>query len=461
MRLCNRALDRLQIINENGDVRICGWLKDGGIIGNLLDDDLDVIYRSKEAERIRQLHANDDYSNCDIDSCPYLANENWDFAEIDEVGKYPKELHLAYENICNYHCVMCTIPECAKRLKAADVEEKLNRIDDKVRKVLPYIKTIGANGLGELFASKHIMQILSEWKPLARPEECSVFLETNGSLFNEKNWEKISNLGQYYLSVSITVLSFDEKMYQYLSGTTLPITNLISNLSFVKRLREEGVVNHFQIVTVYQEKNFRELPDFARRCIEEFNADYVRLRPFEPWGEDTMAEWFKDVRNKHHPYHEDFLEVMKDSIFKHPKVLDGGGGRESVSSREPYLPLRHRSRLMEIVMEEDFSQKVKDVLGNRIAVYGMGVLGKALVRVLYSLGIVKYCIDSKNNGYSYAGIPVVGIDSKSSVVDKGVNILISNIWVESMIVSALRDNDYTGDIITISELTNIKRSDFM
>ncbi len=62
-------------------------------------------------------------------------------------------------------------------------------------------------------------------------------LETNGSLFNEKNWSYISNLGQYHLSVSITVLSFHEDIYQELSGTTLPISNLIDNLHFVKSLR--------------------------------------------------------------------------------------------------------------------------------------------------------------------------------------------------------------------------------
>ena len=43
-------------------------------------------------------------------------------------------------------------------------------------------------------------------------------LETNGSLFNEKNWSYISNLGQYHLSVSITVLSFSRG---YLVSRTL------------------------------------------------------------------------------------------------------------------------------------------------------------------------------------------------------------------------------------------------
>ena len=76
--------------------------------------------------------------------------------------------------------------------------------------------------------------------------------------------------------MAITVLSFEEEIYRELSGTALPISNLIDNLHFVKSLREKGIINYFEIATVYQEKNFRELPEFARRCIEEFNVDCVR-----------------------------------------------------------------------------------------------------------------------------------------------------------------------------------------
>ena len=38
MRICRRAIDFVQIINAEGDVRICGWNRDN-IIGNLLKED--------------------------------------------------------------------------------------------------------------------------------------------------------------------------------------------------------------------------------------------------------------------------------------------------------------------------------------------------------------------------------------------------------------------------------------
>ena len=37
MRICKRAVDFVQVINENGDVRLCSWLYDGGVIGRLTE----------------------------------------------------------------------------------------------------------------------------------------------------------------------------------------------------------------------------------------------------------------------------------------------------------------------------------------------------------------------------------------------------------------------------------------
>lgn len=410
MKLCERALDFVQIINDNGDVRLCSWQYDGGVIGNLLEQPMQEIYHSTQANLIRERHANQDYSNCNPDSCPYVANDTVDdvTVEVDEVPQLPKRLLLAYENTCNYRCVMCTIPDCLNGVELQRREERLNRIDDEVRKVLPYIKELSANGLGELFASRHTMQLLSEWEPIADPSECKVALETNGSLFNPSNWEKISNLGKYHLSVAITVLSFDEATYQELSGTKLPIQNLLDNLHFVKQLREQGIVNYFEIATVYQEKNFRTLPEFARRAIEEFGADYVRLRPFEPWREPDMKEWFRDVRNVYHPNHQDFLEVMKDPIFQHPKVHDWGGGKPSTLGPEPYPWLRARYRMIErIFCDRSFLESLKEkVAGRSVVIYAMNVVGRALTQALRDECEILYCIDKAMDGESYCGIAI-------------------------------------------------------
>lgn len=454
MELCRRTIEFVQIINEDGEVRLCSWLKDGGVIGKLTDNTMEEIYHSSEAELIREYHLNKNYSNCNPNACPYVANSNVEenFIKIDEIPKFPPSLFLAYENVCNYHCAMCTIPDCMKRADTAEREQKLNKIDAELSKILPYVKAISANGLGELFVSKHILKLLSEWKPIADPSECSVSLETNGSLFNEKNWSQIENLGQYHLSVAITVLSFEEDTYQELSGTTLSLSNLIENLHFVKSLKEKGIVNYFEIATVYQEKNFRQLPEFARRCIEEFSADYVRLRPFEPWREVDMQEWFKDVRNEYHPHHQEFLEIMQNPIFKHPKVHDWGGGQSSGLGPEPYPRTRARYHLIEGILCNDNFEKITNsiIKTEQVAVYGMAVVGRALTNFLKNYYKIPFCIDKKMNGQAFVGIPIYDANHLKDL-DHNVTVIVSLDRYEDAIINLLRKEEFY-DVISIKNL---------
>ncbi len=455
MRICERTISFVQIINSDGDVRLCSWLNDGGIIGCLANNSLKEIYHSKEAETVRKMHADGDHSNCNPNTCPYVANKSVQENEIaiNEVSEYPDSLYLAYENVCNYRCVMCGIPDCMAKADFADLERKYGKIDAEIRKALPYVKHISANGLGELFVSRHILKLLSEWEPVADPSEISVSLETNGSLFDAEHWKQISNLGKYKLNVAITILSFEDAIYRELSGTSQPVSKLIENLHFVKSLREKGIINNLELATVYQDKNFRQLPEFAKRCIEEFGADYVRLRPFDPWGEVGMKEWMMDVRNVYHPHHHEFLEVMKDPVFTHPKIHDWGGGRESGLGPEPYVKTRKMFAIMEKVYKDDFTEILRKRIGDsKIVIYGMTVVGKGMMARLKDDFEIPYCIDRGIDGIDFMGIPIHGINNLDSV-SKDVAVIISCHWIEDTIRKLLRNSGYYGDIIGITELT--------
>lgn len=456
MKLCRRAIEMVQVVDEEGTVRLCSWQKDGGIIGRLTDNSMEEIYNSKAARLIRERHLNRDYSNCNPNACPFVAGDNVEenFIEIEEIPKLPYSLYLAYDNVCNYHCVMCTIPDCMKGKDADEREKKLNKIDNELLKVLPYVKEISAHGLGELFVSKHILKLLSEWKPVAPAEECSVSLETNGSLFNEKNWSQISNLGNYHLSVAITVLSFEEDVYQELSGTTLPVSSIIQNLHFAKSLKEQGIIDYLEIATVYQEKNFRQLPEFARRCLDEFSADYVRLRPFEPWSDPDMKDWFKDVRNEYHPYHKEFLEVMKNPVFKHPKVHDWGRGKVSGLGPEPYVRLRTQYHLIERIFSDDFEQKVAGYIKTRqVSVYGLTVVGKALTSALSNFYEIPFCIDRDRNGMKLNGIPIYAPGHLEGL-DKNVPVIVAMDRYEDYIVELLNTEGF-HTVFSLKELIGL------
>lgn len=458
MRICERALNHIQVIDAEGTVRICSWEYDGGVIGRLSQNSMEEIYNSEEARLIRKMHFEKDYSNCNPNACPYVANNcvNEHSIDVEEVPRLPQELFLAYENVCNYHCVTCTIPDCMAKNggRQAELERKYDIIDRELRKVLPYVKVIGANGQGEFFVSKHIMNLMNNWEPLADPSECAASIETNGSLFNEANWNKIKNLRRFNVSTAITVMSFEEEAYQELSGTKLPVSNIINNLMFVKHLRETGEIKYFEIATVYQLGNFRQLPEFARRCVEEFGADYVRLRPYEPWVDPGLDDWMRDVRNADNPYHREFLEVMKDPIFKHPKVHDWGGGLESGLGKQIYPKAMGQFRLMERILNIDsFSEKVKDYLEtDRVVVYAATTAGRMLVSVLKGEMEIPYLLDRDQAGRSYNGIEIKGVTNLEEL-DKDIPVIISLTTKSGdMVREMLEFAGYRRKIVKLSEM---------
>lgn len=127
MELCRNAIEFVQIINEDGEVRICGWQKDGGRIGRLTEYSMEELYQGNAARMIMTRHLNKDYSNCNPNECPFVANGNVcdNYVNIDKLPDYPSSLFLAYENVCNYKCVMCTIPDCMNKSEREEREKNL------------------------------------------------------------------------------------------------------------------------------------------------------------------------------------------------------------------------------------------------------------------------------------------------------------------------------------------------
>lgn len=461
MKICERGLNFIQVIDAHGEVRICGWNR-GNLIGSLLEDDLYKIYHSEAADRVRKPMIEGTYADCQIDQCPFLANNTLDehSIELDEIPEYPSELYLAYEGLCNYHCTCCTSYMHMKETAEHDWEENYDKIEESLKDVLPHIKKISANGRGELFCSPRILKILSAWRPLAPAEEVSVELETNGSLFNEKNWAKISNLGQYNLKVDITIMSFDEAVYQYLSGTKLPLENLINNLKFVKKLRDEGIINCLELATVMQERNFREMPEFARRCLEEFGADCVRIRAIMPGGPlDPRVQWFMDVRNPYHPYYEEYRKVIENDIFKNPKVSLWSGDLDSSRGTYPAeRELKYAQQIQKVMNEDQFSDKISHYLEKNDAtdiwLYGITPVTKAMARhiQLDERINISGVLDKYSRQKQLLDIPISNpMDMNMESIDKSI-IVVTVFNREEEIRRDLKHIGYSGKIITTDEL---------
>lgn len=472
MKICERVMDFIQVIDANGGVRVCGWNRNN-YIGSLLENTMEEIYAGEKSQAIRKKMAEGNYEDCNVDNCPWLANGTISehLLDVEEAPKYPKELYLAYEGICNYHCTCCSSHGNMEQGMCGDWNKNYDIIEERLREVLPHVKKIGAHGRGELFASRRIMNILREWKPLAPVEEVSVSLETNGSMFDEKHWKQIDNLGQYYLRVAITVMSFEEKGYQYLSGTKLPITRIEDNLRYVKSLREQGIINELELATVVQERNFRQLPEFVDRCTNEFGADIVRVRPiFLAGAQDSNIEWFADVRNPYHPYHQEYLEVMQHPVLKHPKVLLWSGDYLSTQGQHPGIikekqlqnvskALKNSKQVLSNIdkilkidnVTEMLTKFIKSVQGKKLSIYGMGRVGKLLVKLCDNKSLFGELYDSKNFGWCFEGIKVIHPDEGHMTERENV-ILVTAINEYESIKLQLEEKGFKGRIYCLSEV---------
>lgn len=277
MKICKRGYSMVQVCKDDGTIRPCGWVTVEDL-GNLCENTMYEIMHGERAEDFRQSLMDGSFRYCCKDSCPYLANDNMDEIEVEYEGvpDYPEEISLAYDHTCNYKCTSCRTDEHYQFGKTC--KDNFDKIEFELSKFINKVRLISANGLGEMFATPSILNVLASWKPEA--ENAQVILETNGSLFTPQNWKRIENLGKYYLDVIVTVMSFEEDAYKFLSGVNYDTSRIEKNLYYIKELRQKDIINHFEIATVFQERNFRTLPAFTEKCLNEFNVDRVRLRPF-------------------------------------------------------------------------------------------------------------------------------------------------------------------------------------
>ena len=451
MKICKQAL-YVQIIDGIGTVRACGW---AGyyLLGNLRDNTMSEVYNSEAALEFRRSLIEGTYDYCNEENCPYMANNILDsqLIEIDEIPEYPEIVSLAYDRRCNYHCTCC-ISRCDDKMDSK-IQEK---IENEIRKTLPHVKVFSANGLGEFFVSDSLLKIVSEWNP-KEIEHAKFEMETNGSLFNQKNWEKIKNIGEADLSVTITVHSFDEAAYQYLSGTSIKISQIEDNLRFVKSLRKQEKINFLEIALVAQERNFRTLPTFIRRCLDEFGADRVRVRRFLPEkAMDENIEWFFDVRNPLHPYHKEYLKVMEDPIFQDPRVFKWTG--DHLSNRGE-LPAKANYDVMKrLFLMENVGEKLSEYLigkgYRKICLYAITDIGRALMKVLKGQQLEVECIYDRNTRLTEWNGLEVKKPTHENLVELQLPLLVTLVPRHNEMEEFLHNHGYQSKVISLAKVLN-------
>ncbi len=458
MKFCERPWTMMYLINANlGEVWPCGWMDSSMGMGNILTQSVEELCQSENVKKLRESILDGSFRYCDPHKCTFLANDELPDLSKEEINKIinmrnPHEFVVAYDETCNHACSSC------RRKFFKPVKEYYDNVETINNKMLPYYNKatcLDVNGRGEIFECEHLLSMLERLEP--ENDDFVLYIETNAALFDEVHWKRIAHLGKYNVNVTATVNSFHDSTYRYLNGYANHIDIVLKNLKFIQELRSQEIVNDFEISMVAQESNFRELPEYVDRCLNEFKADSVRIRGIMQFSMPDTEFWIKDVFNPAHPFYKEALDILHDPIMKDPRVWFWEGDYEHV--RKPKkLPVGRFEQYYNVLWKmcklddkEQLENIFRSLQNKKFALYGAGHLTEYVVMKMQRFGITPLCIYDKNiNGKCIDNIPIYKMDQDTKI---DIDMIVNSIsFYQDELVGLLRTIGYGGKVVTLEEL---------
>ena len=459
MKFCHRPFT-FMYLGPRGEIWPCPWMH--YVIGNIYEQDAHEIWRGEAAQAARESILNGSYAYCRKMSCPFL--ERGDLPEVSQenmerVGvaeEMPQTVSFCNDYTCNIACTNCRTELYCPTAKE---REQINGVLEKMLPVAQKAQTVTMNGRGEFLANQSFIRFLERLKP--EREDFSLVLESNGILFDEKNWERFSHLSGYHISVTVTVNSLRREVYRYLSGGFDRLDRVLSNLRFLSGLRREGKINYLSVATVVQESNFWEVPEMIRvfSGSERFAIDQIIMRPiYSWWGMARETYWFKNILNPRHPYHKEYLRILDDDCWKEPKVYDWGCHNLRESREHPLVQEKMMSNLLLGLYDGNDGVTAADRVRERLNLLGvrnLGLYGESehfdrILRLLRDAGAtVSFRLTRFDD--AEGELPTISMPNlRPDAVDA---ILLTELYDRQNRTNNLRALGYRGQILTLEDLT--------
>lgn len=306
--ICAHPFNMIQIQNTGDIYCCCCYWTNFYSFGNIFEQSFDEIWNGEKAQNFRKQFIENNYNICKLNECsPAKA----DF-EPSLIADYPKHIEFSYDRRCNVRCIFC-------RNKPNKEEEEYNRnkekrIEENFDKIFtPLIQNaelIDMNSAGELFASKHSIEIL---KKIIKINPNIIFnIISNGTLFSKKMIEELG-LKNRMNTVIISIHASNEKTYNKLveNGN---YKNLIENVKYLAELKKEGYIQTLQLNFVITSINYKEMKDFALFAkslgAKAFFINYHRQIDSDEFEKEM------DVTKPEHSKYNHFVKLIQDPIFK-------------------------------------------------------------------------------------------------------------------------------------------------
>ena len=233
------------------------------------------------------------YSFCNPQMCPVFIDREMN-AKINlnrmylELEYKPRNLLVNFEDSCNLRCESCRSE--VKIAAGEELEKNLRYADMLIDQVLPHVEFITMAGTGEVFVGKGYERMYTSD---AMNHVGWIRLLTNGMLFNETNWKKISTgkTARFILTVSVDAAT-KETYEQLRRNGNFDI--LKKNMKFASELRKKDLLAYFRLNFVVQRKNYREMPLFVQWG-KELGVDEVFFTKILNFGTYTQEEFLSDI----------------------------------------------------------------------------------------------------------------------------------------------------------------------
>lgn len=319
---CDTPLNHMEYLTDGKIFCCCSTFMRS--IGDSSQNGITAVWRAVKHKIVCLSVQNHTYTFCEKRLCPLLfgketkGNTVSEDKQLKEMRDFPEVSAIGFDYTCNLKC-----ETCRSSMRVACGEEKnrmLNMAKLVEKEILPKSRFFVMAGDGEVFASE-------AYKHIYKSENMNnvefIRILSNGTLFNEKNWEefKKNKTGKVMLTASVDAATKETYEKIRINGN---FDILKKNMEFAGRLRREGELAYFRMNYVVQRRNYAEMPDFVKWGLE-IGADEVFFTKMLNWGTFTKEEFrevsmFEDDGVTPKP---EMKEILNDPIMKE-EIVDLG-----------------------------------------------------------------------------------------------------------------------------------------
>lgn len=293
-------------IDWDGNVYGCcaGYFIDYSF-GNIFEEPFDTIWNGEKAQNFRQQFIDEQFHYCNFNLCA----KEWKQYTPTRIVEYPTRVQLNYDATCNARCVYCRKEHASTNAQKFD-----EHMEDIVLPILKNAKLVNVTALGEVFASaysKKLIRRITEKYPDIR-----FYVYTNGIECSEKKLIEYNLMDKVeYFVVSLPAVTKETYDSQVIGGN---FDKVVKNVKFLGELKKQNRIKDFVLNFVVNSHNYKEMPSFVDFAeINNATVSFVKLNKHS--GNDYIYDEIA-VAEEFHPQHQQYLETIKNPIFKHPRV---------------------------------------------------------------------------------------------------------------------------------------------